>query len=80
MGVIVDVLSSTASNHNGFPVVESTDDTQVPGPGQVDLGLLLSHRSQGPQASSCLPTSGNPYSSPCACQVGRVGQVWFVGT
>ncbi|KAF6123655.1 chloride voltage-gated channel 7 [Phyllostomus discolor] len=28
VGVIVDVLSSTASNHNGFPVVESTDDTQ----------------------------------------------------
>ncbi|XP_036135165.1 H(+)/Cl(-) exchange transporter 7 isoform X3 [Molossus molossus] len=28
VGVIVDVLSNTASNHNGFPVVESTDDTQ----------------------------------------------------
>ncbi|XP_066239071.1 H(+)/Cl(-) exchange transporter 7 isoform X2 [Saccopteryx leptura] len=28
VGVIVDVLSNTASNHNGFPVVESTSDTQ----------------------------------------------------
>ncbi|XP_070269422.1 H(+)/Cl(-) exchange transporter 7 [Myotis yumanensis] len=28
VGVIVDVLSNTASNHNGFPVVESTDDSQ----------------------------------------------------
>lgn len=31
VGVIVDVLSDTASNHNGFPVVEHADDTQVPG-------------------------------------------------
>ena len=31
MGVIVDVLSNTASNHNGFPVVELADDSQVPG-------------------------------------------------
>lgn len=30
MGVIVDVLSNTASNHNGFPVVEDSDNTQVP--------------------------------------------------
>uniref|UniRef100_F7CK26 H(+)/Cl(-) exchange transporter 7 n=1 Tax=Equus caballus TaxID=9796 RepID=F7CK26_HORSE len=29
VGVIVDVLSSTTSNHNGFPVVEYTDDTQL---------------------------------------------------
>lgn len=36
VGVIVDVLSSTTSNHNGFPVVEYTDDTQVPpGSGRV---------------------------------------------
>lgn len=32
VGVIVDVLSSTASNHNGFPVVEDADGTQVPSP------------------------------------------------
>lgn len=31
VGVIVDVLSNTASNHNGFPVVELADDSQVPG-------------------------------------------------
>lgn len=31
VGIIVDVLSDTASNHNGFPVVEHADDTQVPG-------------------------------------------------
>lgn len=30
VGIIVDVLSSTASNHNGFPVVEDADGTQVP--------------------------------------------------
>ena len=29
VGVIVDVLSDTASNHNGFPVVEDVGDTQV---------------------------------------------------
>nr|XP_045368789.1 H(+)/Cl(-) exchange transporter 7 isoform X1 [Camelus bactrianus] len=29
VGVIVDVLSNTMSNHNGFPVVEAADDTQV---------------------------------------------------
>ncbi|XP_072871108.1 H(+)/Cl(-) exchange transporter 7 isoform X1 [Chlorocebus sabaeus] len=29
VGVIVDVLSDTASNHNGFPVVEHADDTQA---------------------------------------------------
>ncbi|KAK2097270.1 hypothetical protein P7K49_022721 [Saguinus oedipus] len=28
VGVIVDVLSDTASNHNGFPVVEHADDSQ----------------------------------------------------
>jgi hypothetical protein len=32
VGVIVDVLSDTASNHNGFPVVEDAGDTQVPQP------------------------------------------------
>lgn len=46
VGVIVDVLSNTASNHNGFPVVEATDDAQVPGPGWGDLGWVLSPRSQ----------------------------------
>lgn len=30
VGVIVDVLSNTASNHNGFPVVELADGSQVP--------------------------------------------------
>ncbi|XP_060028631.1 H(+)/Cl(-) exchange transporter 7 isoform X3 [Erinaceus europaeus] len=30
VGVIVDVLSNTASNHNGFPVVEPAGDSQVP--------------------------------------------------
>ena len=34
VGVIVDVLSSTASNHNGFPVVEDADGTQVPTPAE----------------------------------------------
>lgn len=29
VGIIVDVLSDTASNHNGFPVVEDVEDTQV---------------------------------------------------
>ena len=38
VGVIVDVLSSTASNHNGFPGVEDADGTQVSSPveGQAD--------------------------------------------
>ncbi|XP_071067558.1 H(+)/Cl(-) exchange transporter 7 isoform X2 [Dasypus novemcinctus] len=40
VGVIVDVLSDTASNHNGFPVVEASDDAQPP---QLQ-GLIL--RSQ----------------------------------
>lgn len=81
MGVIVDVLSSTASNHNGFPVVESTDDTQVPGPGRGDLGWVLSPRSQGPQVSSCLShLTGKPSSSLCTYPTGYVGQVWVVGT
>uniref|UniRef100_A0AC11CR19 Chloride voltage-gated channel 7 n=1 Tax=Ovis aries TaxID=9940 RepID=A0AC11CR19_SHEEP len=40
VGVIVDVLSSTASNHNGFPVVEDADGTQ---PARLQ-GLIL--RSQ----------------------------------
>ncbi|PNI18875.1 CLCN7 isoform 5 [Pan troglodytes] len=40
VGVIVDVLSDTASNHNGFPVVEHADDTQ---PARLQ-GLIL--RSQ----------------------------------
>ncbi|XP_023416539.1 H(+)/Cl(-) exchange transporter 7 isoform X2 [Cavia porcellus] len=40
VGVIVDVLSNTASNHNGFPVVEDSDNTQ---PAQLQ-GLIL--RSQ----------------------------------
>lgn len=31
VGVIVDILSNTASNHNGFPVVEFAGDNQVPG-------------------------------------------------
>lgn len=29
VGIIVDVLSDTASNHNGFPVVEDVGGTQV---------------------------------------------------
>lgn len=33
VGVVVDVLSCTASSHNGFPVVECTHDSQVPGGG-----------------------------------------------
>ncbi|XP_051037085.1 H(+)/Cl(-) exchange transporter 7 isoform X5 [Phodopus roborovskii] len=40
VGVIVDVLSDTASNHNGFPVVEDVGDTQ---PARLQ-GLIL--RSQ----------------------------------
>ncbi|GAB5583231.1 H(+)/Cl(-) exchange transporter 7 isoform X1 [Prionailurus iriomotensis] len=40
VGVIVDVLSNTASNHNGFPVVELADDSQ---PARLQ-GLIL--RSQ----------------------------------
>ncbi|XP_043831241.1 H(+)/Cl(-) exchange transporter 7 isoform X1 [Dromiciops gliroides] len=40
VGVIVDVLSDTSSNHNGFPVVESFDDAQ---PARLQ-GLIL--RSQ----------------------------------
>ncbi|TKC51472.1 hypothetical protein EI555_020010, partial [Monodon monoceros] len=40
VGIIVDVLSSTASNHNGFPVVEDADGTQ---PARLQ-GLIL--RSQ----------------------------------
>ncbi|XP_032315982.1 H(+)/Cl(-) exchange transporter 7 isoform X3 [Camelus ferus] len=40
VGVIVDVLSNTMSNHNGFPVVEAADDTQ---PARLQ-GLIL--RSQ----------------------------------
>uniref|UniRef100_F7FFB3 Chloride channel protein n=1 Tax=Macaca mulatta TaxID=9544 RepID=F7FFB3_MACMU len=40
VGIIVDVLSDTASNHNGFPVVEHADDTQ---PARLQ-GLIL--RSQ----------------------------------
>uniref|UniRef100_A0A8C9AYF0 Chloride channel protein n=1 Tax=Prolemur simus TaxID=1328070 RepID=A0A8C9AYF0_PROSS len=40
VGVIVDVLSDTTSNHNGFPVVEHADDTQ---PARLQ-GLIL--RSQ----------------------------------
>ncbi|XP_057385491.1 H(+)/Cl(-) exchange transporter 7 isoform X1 [Balaenoptera acutorostrata] len=37
VGIIVDVLSSTASNHNGFPVVEDADGTQ---PARLQ-GLIL---------------------------------------
>uniref|UniRef100_A0A6I8N4V1 Chloride channel protein n=1 Tax=Ornithorhynchus anatinus TaxID=9258 RepID=A0A6I8N4V1_ORNAN len=40
VGVIVDILSDTSSNHNGFPVVACTDDTQ---PARLQ-GLIL--RSQ----------------------------------
>ncbi|KFO34740.1 H(+)/Cl(-) exchange transporter 7 [Fukomys damarensis] len=40
VGIIVDVLSNTASNHNGFPVVEDSEDTQ---PARLQ-GLIL--RSQ----------------------------------
>uniref|UniRef100_A0A5F8G5G7 Chloride channel protein n=1 Tax=Monodelphis domestica TaxID=13616 RepID=A0A5F8G5G7_MONDO len=40
VGVIVDVLSDTSSNHNGFPVVEYSDDAQ---PARLQ-GLIL--RSQ----------------------------------
>uniref|UniRef100_A0A2K6C2T7 Chloride channel protein n=1 Tax=Macaca nemestrina TaxID=9545 RepID=A0A2K6C2T7_MACNE len=40
VGIIVDVLSDTTSNHNGFPVVEHADDTQ---PARLQ-GLIL--RSQ----------------------------------
>jgi len=40
VGVIVDILSNTASNHNGFPVVEFAGDTQ---PARLQ-GLIL--RSQ----------------------------------
>lgn len=32
VGTIVDILSDTSSNHNGFPVVEDVDSAQVPGP------------------------------------------------
>ncbi|KAK2503438.1 hypothetical protein MC885_013259 [Smutsia gigantea] len=40
VGVIVDVLSCTASNHNGFPVVECAHDSQVPGGWAREGGLL----------------------------------------
>ncbi|XP_025732857.1 H(+)/Cl(-) exchange transporter 7 isoform X1 [Callorhinus ursinus] len=40
VGIIVDILSNTASNHNGFPVVEFAGDTQ---PARLQ-GLIL--RSQ----------------------------------
>lgn len=62
MGVIVDVLSNTASNHNGFPVVESTDDIQVPGPQRVG------HRPAKPVASGQLlppPTLMGSHTLPC---------------
>lgn len=42
VGTIVDVLSDSASNHNGFPVVEGVDGTQV-------LGLPCTGCAAGPR-------------------------------
>uniref|UniRef100_A0A2K5UZ73 Chloride voltage-gated channel 7 n=1 Tax=Macaca fascicularis TaxID=9541 RepID=A0A2K5UZ73_MACFA len=48
VGVIVDVLSDTASNHNGFPVVEHADDTQpARGPWSVCAGAAGSPPGPG---------------------------------
>lgn len=79
MGVIVDVLSNTASNHNGFPVVESTNDTQVPGPRQVDLGRLQSRGGSGLRPAPASPTSQGSRTRPCVPVKRHVGQVGFVG-
>lgn len=62
VGVIVDILSNTASNHNGFPVVESTDDTQVPGARQVDGSAAVPRE---PVASGRLPP---PQTSQESCR------------
>lgn len=73
VGVIVDVLSNTASNHNGFPVVESTDDIQVPGPQRVNMGWPPSCQAGGLGSAPAFPhLDGKPYSSLCTCQEGHI--------
>lgn len=79
MGVIVDILSNTASNHNGFPVVESTDDTQVPGPragGLVTAPVL--HEPVPSGQPLCPQTSLGSHALPCICQAGHSGDIRFV--
>lgn len=64
VGVIVDVLSNTASNHNGFPVVESTDDTQVPEPGQVDRVGCCPAGARSLRPAPASPTSQGSHMLP----------------
>jgi len=63
VGVIVDILSNTASNHNGFPVVEFAGDTQVPR--AMGTGGWPSHTCTWPRAwcvgwTPCVDTSSSP--------------------
>lgn len=79
VGVIVDILSNTASNHNGFPVVESTDDTQVPGPGAGSLVMATVLHEPVPSGQPLPPqTSPGSHTLPCICQASHSGDIWFV--
>lgn len=80
MGVIVDVLSNTASNHNGFPVVESTDDTQVQGLGGWTWARCCPTGAHGLRSGPASLPHREAILFPCACQAGHVGQGWFAET
>lgn len=45
VGTIVDILSDTASNHNGFPVVESTPGSDQVGNWRAWAGTPIGQRS-----------------------------------
>ncbi|OWK11409.1 hypothetical protein Celaphus_00006749 [Cervus elaphus hippelaphus] len=69
VGVIVDVLSSTASNHNGFPVVEDADGTQDMQP------CCLRHRGQELGPAAC-PHKHNDLSAPLALGPAASSGIW----
>lgn len=80
MGVIVDVLSNTASNHNGFPVVESTDDTQVQGLGGWTWVCCCPTGAHGLRPGPASLPHREATLFPCTCKAGHVGQGWFAET
>lgn len=66
MGTVVDILSDTSSNHNGFPVVESNPDTtQVGWAEGTQLGVGHARTGCGVGPSPLLP----PLPSPVSCTV-----------
>lgn len=76
VGTIVDILSDTPSNHNGFPVVESTPGSDQVGKWLHGLAAQLGRGASGGDAGVGV-LSETPGSCCCRDRRGLLTAGWF---